>query len=62
MPFVLGDDAWATMPHLKRLVDEISARPAAMRALALKEKYTFKTEMDEESRRNLFPQNYAQVS
>jgi GST-like protein len=57
--FVLGDDVLTALPHLKRLVDEISARPAAVRALALKDKYTFKTEMDEESRRNLFPQNYA---
>jgi GST-like protein len=59
IPFVLGDDVLTALPHLKRLVDEISARPAAVRALALKDKYTFKTEMDEESRRNLFPQNYA---
>ena len=61
VPFVLGDDAWAAMPQLKRLLDEITARPAAVRALALKEKHTFKTEMDDESRRSLFPQNYAQV-
>ena len=59
VPLVLGDDAWAAMPHLKRLMDEINARPAAQRALALKDKHSFKTEMDEESRRNLFPQNYA---
>ena len=58
VPFVLGDEAWASMPDLKRLLDEINARPAAVRALALKDKHTFKTEMDEESRRNLFPQNY----
>ena len=59
VPFMLGDDAWATLPHVKRLLDEISARPAAVRALALKDKHTFKAEMDEESRRSLFPQNYA---
>jgi GSH-dependent disulfide-bond oxidoreductase len=62
VPFVLGDDAWTAMPNLKRLVDEISARPAAGRALALKDKYVFKTEMDEEARRSLFPQNYARVA
>jgi len=55
LPFVLGDDAFAKLPNLKRLVDEISARPAAARALALKDKYTFKTEMDEEARRHMFP-------
>jgi GSH-dependent disulfide-bond oxidoreductase len=42
---------------LKRLFDEISARPAAQRANALKDKHAFKTEMDEEARRNMFPQN-----
>ena len=57
VPFVLGDDAWAKMPNLKRLFDEISARPAAIRANALKEKHAFKTEMDEDARRHLFPQN-----
>ena len=56
VPFILGDDAALTqMPNLKRLIDEINARPAAVRALALKDKYTFKTEMDDEARRNLFP-------
>jgi GST-like protein len=55
VPFVLGDDAFARLPNLKRLVDEINARPAAARALALKDKYTFKTEMDDEARRHMFP-------
>src|SRR5205085_9902692 len=39
IPFVLGDDVLTALPHLKRLVDEINARPAAVRALALKDKY-----------------------
>ena len=53
-PFVLGDEAAATYPNVKRLVDEISARPAAARALALKDKFKFKAEMDDEARRNMF--------
>ena len=57
VPFILGENAWAKMPHLKRLFDEISARPAAVRANALKDRHAFKTEMDEEARRNMFPQN-----
>jgi GST-like protein len=32
-PFVLDDDVYAKYPNVKRLVDEISARPAA-RAIA----------------------------
>jgi GST-like protein len=57
VPFILGENAWAKMPHLKRLFDEISARPAALRANALKDRHAFKTEMDDEARRNMFPQN-----
>lgn len=54
VPFVLGQDAWAAMPNLKRLFDEISARPAAERANALKDRHAFKTEMDAEARRHMF--------
>ena len=54
IPFILGDDAWAKMPHVKRLHDEIMTRPAAARALALKDKFPFKTEMDDEARRHNF--------
>ncbi len=53
-PYILGEDAWAKFPNLKRLHDEIAARPAAARAVALKEKFAFKTEMDDEARRNMF--------
>jgi len=54
MPIVLGEAAWAKFPNLKRLVDEISARPAAQRAVALRERHKFKTEMDDEARRAMF--------
>jgi GST-like protein len=54
VPFILGEDAWTTFPNLKRLLDEISARPAAQAAIALKDQHAFKTEMDAEARRHLF--------
>lgn len=54
VPFALGEDAFAKLPNLKRLVDEISARPAAPRAIAIKDKFTFKAEMDDEARNNMF--------
>ena len=44
-------------PHVKRLLDEINARPAAARAEALRRRHAFKAEMDEEAQRNWFPQN-----
>ena len=59
VPYILGDDAFGKMPNLKRLVDESSARPAAQRAASLKDRHQFKTEMDDEARRNMFRGNYA---
>jgi GSH-dependent disulfide-bond oxidoreductase len=54
VPFVIGEGAWTKFPNIKRLLDEISARPAAAKAEALKEKHKFKTEMDDEARGNMF--------
>ena len=52
--FVLGEEGAAKYKNVKRLVDEISARPAAARAIALKDKFVFKTEMDEEAKNIMF--------
>jgi len=57
VPMVLGEQAWDTLPNVKRFTDEISARPAAQRAVALKERHSFKAEMDDDARRFMFPQN-----
>ena len=54
VPFVIGDDAWSTMPNLKRLFDAVGARPAAERALAIKDRHSFKTEMDDAARKVMF--------
>jgi GST-like protein len=55
IPFVMGgDDNWAKYPNIKRFVDEITARPAAAKAIALRERHKFKTEMDEEARKAMF--------
>jgi len=62
VPNILGDDALENLPNLKRLVDEISARPAAGRATALKDRHAFKTEMDEEAKQAMFPQNYSSAA
>ena len=57
VPFILGPDAWAKLPNVKRLLDEVNARPAAQRAEALKLRHAFKAEMDDDARKVLFPQN-----
>ncbi|MGO4735638.1 glutathione S-transferase family protein [Bosea sp. 2KB_26] len=55
--FALGEEAFGKLTNVKRHLDEISARPAAQRAVALKDQFAFKTEFDEEARKFLFPQN-----
>lgn len=57
VPFVLGANAFEQLPHVKRLLDEINARPAAQRAEAIKAQHTFKAEVDEDARKSLFPSN-----
>ncbi len=52
---VIGPEAAQKMTNLQRHLAEISARPAAVRALALKDKHVFKTEMDEQARHAMFP-------
>jgi GST-like protein len=55
IPNVLGPDAVKQLPNLQRHLGEINARPAAQRALALKDKHSFKTEMDDTARVAMFP-------
>jgi GST-like protein len=54
MTLILGEAAWEKFPNLKRLHDEIGARPAAARAIGLKDKHKFKAEMDDEARSHMF--------
>jgi GST-like protein len=54
IPFILGEDAWMRVPNLKRLHDDIDARPAAARAKALKDRFTWKADMDDEARKHMF--------
>ena len=58
VPYVMGDQqAFERYPHVKRLLDEINARPTAARVEALRQRHSFKTEMDDEAKRAMFPQN-----
>ena len=55
--YILGEAGLTAYPNVKRLVEEISARPAAIRAHDLKTKLTLKADFDEETRKALFSQN-----
>nr|WP_256489401.1 glutathione binding-like protein [Dyella lutea] len=57
VPYILGEQAWEQLPHVKRLFDTIQVRPAAQRADALKQRHAFKPVVDDEARKVLFPQN-----
>ena len=57
IPRFLGPEGFASLPNVKRHLDAINARPAAQRAEALKERFAFKQEMDEDARKAMFPQN-----
>lgn len=57
IPRAIGPEAWEMLPNVKRHLDAINARPAAQRAEALKERFSFKQELDAAARQALFPQN-----
>ena len=62
LPFVLGgEEAAAKYPNVKRLVDELTQRPAAQKALAIKDRHAFKTEMDEAAFKAMSPGGYRQA-
>ncbi len=53
------DDPLARFPNLKRLFETVDARPAVARARAVGKNHAFKKASDEETKRALFPSNYA---
>lgn len=53
------DDPLGAFPHLRRLFESVDARPAAARARIVGKDHPFKKVNDEETRRALFPSNYA---
>lgn len=59
IPFMLGDGAMDDFPNIARLMAELDARPAAQRALTLKDRHAFKTEMDDAAMRAMYPQMFA---
>jgi GST-like protein len=62
MPNILGEGAWDKFKNLKRMIDEVSARPAAAKAIALKDRHKFKTDMDAEALNAMFPHMNVKVA
>lgn len=57
IPRFLNEEAFNQLPNVKRFLDEVSDRPAAKRALALQVQHEFKTTLDDDARKALFPSN-----
>lgn len=57
--FIFGETSLGGYPNVARLLNEMNARPAVARALQLKAKHAFKSELDEQAKRAMFPQNFA---
>ncbi len=55
--YIFGAEGLTAYPNVQRFMDEMAARPAVQRALAMKAAHTFKAELDDASRRAMFPQN-----
>ena len=60
LPRVIGDHAYGAIPNVKRLFDEISGRPAARAAEALRASHAWKADFDADALRFMFPQNAPQ--
>jgi len=60
IPFMLDEKTMAGFGNITRLMDELNARPAAKRALALPSQHPFKAEMDDAAIRYMYPQIFAE--
>lgn len=58
-----GDsDPLAAFPNVKRLFQAVDSRPAVTKARAVGKGHAFKKEVDEETKRALFPSNFPKVA
>jgi len=53
--YIFGERGLSNCPNVQRLIEEICGRPAALSALAIRDRTQVKTALDNESRKALFP-------
>ena len=57
IPRILGEQAWDKLPNVKRLLDEINIKPSAKKVESIATLHSFKSVVDEDAKRILFPSN-----
>ncbi len=58
MPYVLGmENPWEQYPNIKRFLDAVNARPSMLKVDEIAKAHEFKSEMDDDAKRFMFPQN-----
>lgn len=58
--YIFGEAGLNEFPAVARFMSKMAERPAVQRAIQLKASHTFKTEIDDETRKSLFPRYKAQ--
>ncbi len=57
--YVFGEKGLSDYAHVTRFMKDMTDRPAVQRAIAMKAEHSFKSELDDEARKAMFPQNVA---
>ncbi len=57
--YVFGEKGLSDYPDVVRFMKDVTDRPAVQRAIAMKAEHNFKSELDDEARNAMFPQNVA---
>ena len=57
--YITDEAGLSDYPHWEAFAAKIAVRPATIKALQLRERHVFKSELDDVAKQAMFPQNYA---
>jgi GSH-dependent disulfide-bond oxidoreductase len=55
--YVFGEKGLSDYPNVMRFMEDMNARPAVQRAIEMKAQHSFKSDLDDDARKAMFPQN-----